>query len=339
MASKFQSINNFLKIINIFDRMKLLHKSLLDLVPLSIVTILIAIFASYGLNSLNNDFDKLLSKEAKIGAELRSARQALVNWKASVLGLVVATEQNIEAVEVELRQLKDANAKFNELIQKAQRVVFLNKEEFVKTGKDKWDQGSNSFSKIDEAVLLNNKISSITNQILSLSISAQKSGMDLKQLGMYLMIQMVKLSLEDVQKLNKYNNYLIRLGGFVSTMQNMQNQIFSGTLDRKKRIRTVTKTQSRTIIIKKEINDLIDFEQSSFEDYSKSKSVSDNNKTFLLQPMIELETSSKILSEFEKYNKNLLTALEEAKNDWSSKLTELSNDWTSQYELINHLLP
>ena len=182
MASKFQSINNFLKIINIFDRMKLLHKSLLDLVPLSIVTILIAIFASYGLNSLNNDFDKLLSKEAKIGAELRSARQALVNWKASVLGLVVATEQNIEAVEVELRQLKDANAKFNELIQKAQRVVFLNKEEFVKTGKDKWDQGSNSFSKIDEAVLLNNKISSITNQILSLSISAQKSGMDLKQL-------------------------------------------------------------------------------------------------------------------------------------------------------------
>ena len=359
MASKNLSINNFLKIINIFDRMKLLHKSLLDLVPLSIVTILIAIFASYGLNSLNNDFDKLLSKEAKIGAELRSARQALVNWKASVLGLVVATEQNIEAVEVELRQLKDANAKFNELIQKAQRVVFLNKEEFVKTGKDKWDQGSNSFSKIDEAVLLNNKISSITNQILSLSISAQKSGMDLKQLRSELgqssekinkfveealvsnstIIEINnKLSLEDVQKLNKYNNYLIRLGGFVSTMQNMQNQIFSGTLDRKKRIRTVTKTQSRTIIIKKEINDLIDFEQSSFEDYSKSKSVSDNNKTFLLQPMIELETSSKILSEFEKYNKNLLTALEEAKNDWSSKLTELSNDWTSQYELINQIL-
>ena len=233
MASKNQSISNFLKIINIFDRMKLLHKSLLDLVPLSIVTILIAIFASYGLNSLNNDFDKLLSKEAKIGAELRSARQALVNWKASVLGLVVATEQNIEAVEVELRQLKDANAKFNELIQKAQRVVFLNKEEFVKTGKDKWDQGSNSFSKIDEAVLLNNKISSITNQILSLSISAQKSGMDLKQLRSELgqssekinkfveealvsnstIIEINnKLSLEDVQKLNKYNNYLIRLG-------------------------------------------------------------------------------------------------------------------------------
>ena len=62
MASKNQSISNFLKIINIFDRMKLLHKSLLDLVPLSIVTILIAIFASYGLNSLNNDFDKFFNR-------------------------------------------------------------------------------------------------------------------------------------------------------------------------------------------------------------------------------------------------------------------------------------
>ena len=83
---------------------------------------------------------------------------------------------------------------------------------------------------------------------------------------------------------------------------------------------------------------MIDFEKSSFEDYSKSKSVSDNNTNFLLQPMIELQTSSKILSEFEKYNQNLVKALEEAKNDWSSKLTELSNDWISQYEVINQIL-
>ena len=53
MTNKKQNISNFLKIINIFDRMKLLHKSMLDLVPLSTVTILIAIFAYYGLNSLN----------------------------------------------------------------------------------------------------------------------------------------------------------------------------------------------------------------------------------------------------------------------------------------------
>ena len=359
MASKNQSINNFLKIINIFDRMKLLHKSLLDLVPLSIVTILIAIFAYYGLNSLNNDFDKLLSIDAKLGTETRSARQALVNWKASVLGLVVATEQNSEAIETQQRQVKDASSDFTSIMFQANMVVNKNKEEFEKRVSDKNEQSSYNYAQIGEVIVSGNKIQNTTNQILGLSLSAQKSAMDLKKLrselstsseniNKYVEEALVanstiievnnQLSLEDVQKLNKYNNYLIRLGGFISTMQNMQNQIFSGTLDRKKRIRTVTKTQSRTIIIKKEINDLIDFEKSSFEDYSKSKSVSDNNTNFLLQPMIELQTSSKILSEFEKYNQNLVKALEEAKNDWSSKLTELSNDWISQYEVINQIL-
>ena len=359
MASKNQSISNFLKIINIFDRMKLLHKSLLDLVPLSIVTILIAIFAYYGLNSLNNDFDKLLSIDAKLGTETRSARQALVNWKASVLGLVVATEQNSEAIETQQRQVKDASSDFTSIMFQANMVVNKHKEEFKKRVSVKNEQSTYNYAQIGEVIVSGNKIQNTTNQILSLSLSAQKSAMDLKKLrselstssesiNKYVEEALVanstiievnnQLSLEDVQKLNKYNNYLIRLGGFISTMQNMQNQIFSGTLDRKKRIRTVTKTQSRTIIIKKEINDLIDFEKSSFEDYSKSKSVSGNNTTFLLQPMIELQTSSKILSEFEKYNQNLVKALEEAKNDWSSKLTELSNDWISQYEVINQIL-
>ena len=359
MAIKNQSISNFLKIINIFDRMKLLHKSLLDLVPLSIVTILIAIFAYYGLNSLNNDFDKLLSIDAKLGTETRSASQALVNWKASVLGLVVATEQNSEAIETQQRQVKDASSDFTSIMFQANMVVNKHKEEFKKRVSVKNEQSSYNYAQIGEAIVSGNKIQNTTNQILSLSLSAQKSAMDLKKLRSELSTSSERinkfveealvanstiievnnqLTLEDAQKLNKYNNYLIRLGGFISTMQNMQNQIFSGTLDRKKRIRTVTKTQSRTIIIKKEINDLIDFEKSSFEDYSKSKSVSDNNTTFLLQPMIELQTSSKILSEFEKYNKNLVKALEEAKNDWSSKLTELSNDWISQYEVINQTL-
>ena len=295
MASKNQSINNFLKIINIFDRMKLLHKSMLDLVPLSIVTILIAIFAYYGLNSLNKDFDKLLSIEAKLGTETRSARQALVNWKASVLGLVVATEQNSEAIDTQLRQVKDAGSDFNSIMFQANMIVNKNKDEFEKRVLDKNEKSSNSdaqnvFRVAKQAIVSSNKLQNTTNQILGLSISAQKSGMDLKKLrselstsseniNKYVEEALVanstiievnnQLSLEDVQKLNKYNNYLIRLGGFISTMQNMQNQIFSGTLDRKKRIRTVTKTQSRTIIIKKEINDLIDFEKSSFEDYSK----------------------------------------------------------------------
>ena len=246
MTSKKQSINNFLKIINIFDRMKLLHKSMLDLVPLSIVTILIAIFAYYGLNSLNNDFDKLLSMEAKLGTETRSARQALVNWKASVLGLVVATEQNSEALETQQRQVKDASADFTSIMFQANMIVNKNKEEFEKRESNKKGKSSNNYTQIGEAIVSSNKIQNLTNQILSLSLSAQKSSIDLKKLRSELstisqnintyvegalvansrIIEENNLSLKDVQKVNKYNNFLIKLGSFISTMQNMQNAIF-----------------------------------------------------------------------------------------------------------------
>ena len=182
MTSKKQSISNFLKIINIFDRMKLLHKSMLDLVPLSTVTILIAIFAYYGLNSLNNDFDKLLSIDAKLGTETRSARQALVNWKASVLGLVVATEQNSEALETQQRQVKDASADFTSIMFQANMIVNKNKEEFEKRVSDKKEKSSNNYTQIGEAILSSNKIQNLTNQILSLSLSAQKSSIDLKKI-------------------------------------------------------------------------------------------------------------------------------------------------------------
>ncbi len=358
MISKKQSISNFLKIINIFNRMKLLHKSMLDLVPLSIVTILIAIFAYYGLNSLNNDFDKLLSMEAKLGTETRSARQALVNWKASVLGLVVATEQNSEALETQQRQVKDASADFTSIMFQANMIVNKNKEEFEKRASDKKGKSSNYYTQIGEAIVTSNKIQNITNQILSISLSAQKSSIDLKKLRSELstisenintyvegalvansrIIEENNLSLKDVQKVNKYNNFLIRLGSLISTMQNMQNAIFYLGTDKKiNKNRVVSEVKSRIRIINVEIGNLQDFEKNLFTNILNNLSKNDTSAS-LFQSIIENKISNKISEEFQKYSVNLDKALEEAKNDWSSKLTELNNDWMSQYEEINQTL-
>ena len=359
MTSKKQSISNFLKIINIFNRMKLLHKSMLDLVPLSIVTILIAIFAYYGLNSLNNDFDKLLSMEAKLGTETRSARQALVNWKASVLGLVVATEQNSEALETQQRQVKDASADFTSIMFQANMIVNKNKEEFEKRVSNKKGKSSNNYTQIGEAIVSSNKIQNITNQILSLSLSAQKSSIDLKKLrselstiseniNKYVEEALVanstiievnnQLSLKDVQKVNKYNNFLIKLGSFISTMQNMQNAIFYMGTDKKiNKNRVVSEVKSRIRIINVEIGNLQEFEKNLSTNISNKLSKNDIS-ALPFQSIIENKISNKISEEFQKYTLNLDKALEEAKNDWSSKLTELSNDWMSQYEEINQTL-
>ena len=308
MTSKKQSISNFLKIINIFDRMKLLHKSMLDLVPLSTVTILIAIFAYYGLNSLNNDFDKLLSMEAKLGTETRSARQALVNWKASVLGLVVATEQHSEALETQQRQVKDASADFTSIMFQANMIVNKNKEEFEKRVSDKKEKSSNNYTQIGEAIVSSNKIQNLTNQILSLSLSAQKSSIDLKKLrselstiseniNKYIEEALVanstiievnnQLSLKDVQKVNKYNNFLIRLGSFISTMQNMQNAIFYLGTDKKiNKNRVVSEVKSRIRIINVEIGNLQKFEKNLSKSISNKQSKNDISAS-PLQSIIE----------------------------------------------------
>ena len=299
MASKNLSINNLLKIINIFDRMKLLHKSMLDLVPLSIVTILIAIFAYYGLNSLNNDFDKLLSIDAKLGTETRSARQALVNWKASVLGLVVATEQNSEAIETQQRQVKDASSDFTSIMFQANMVVNKHKEEFKKRVSLKNEQSSYNYAQIGEVIVSGNKIQNTTNQILSLSLSAQKSSIDLKKLrselstiseniNKYIEEALVanstiievnnQLSLKDVQKVNKYNNFLIKLGSFISTMQNMQNAIFYLGTDKKiNKNRVVSEVKSRIRIINVEIGNLQDFEKNLFTNILNNLSKNDTS--------------------------------------------------------------
>ena len=238
-------------------------------------------------------------------------------------------------------------------------IVNKNKEEFEKRVSDKKVKSSNNYTQIGEAIVSSNKIQNLTNQILSLSLSAQKSSIDLKKLrselstiseniNKYIEEALVanstiievnnQLSLKDVQKVNKYNNFLIRLGSFISTMQNMQNAIFYLGTDKKiNKNRVVSEVKSRIRIINVEIGNLQEFEKNLSKNISNKLSKNDISAS-PFQSIIENKISNKISEEFQKYSVNLDKALEEAKNDWSSKLTKLSNDWMSQYEEINQTL-
>ena len=133
-----------------------------------------------------------------------------------------------------------------------------------------------------------------------------------------------QLSLKDVQKVNKYNNFLIKLGSFISTMQNMQNAIFYLGTDKKiNKNRVVSEVKSRIRIINVEIGNLQEFEKNLSKNISNKLSKNDISAS-PFQSIIENKISNKISEEFQKYSVNLDKALEEAKNDWSSKLTELS---------------
>ena len=73
---------------------KLIVKSVLDLVPAVIVAVIVAIIAGYGMNSLNNNFEKILDNQSKLVSVLKSSSKALNDWQtANTNNFVLAVRQ------------------------------------------------------------------------------------------------------------------------------------------------------------------------------------------------------------------------------------------------------
>ena len=85
---------NFDYISKLLGNTKLIIKSVLDLVPALIVAIVVAVIASYGMNSLNNNFESILDKEAELTSKIKSATKALNDWQnANTDDFVLAVKQ------------------------------------------------------------------------------------------------------------------------------------------------------------------------------------------------------------------------------------------------------
>ena len=85
---------NFDYISKLLGNTKLIIKSVLDLVPALIVAIVVAVIASYGMNSLNNNFESILDKEAELTSKIKSATKALNDWQnANTDNFVMAVKQ------------------------------------------------------------------------------------------------------------------------------------------------------------------------------------------------------------------------------------------------------
>ena len=85
---------NFDYISKLLGNTRLIIKSVLDLVPALIVAIVVAVIASYGMNSLNNNFESILDKEAELTSKIKSATKALNDWQnANTDDFVLAVKQ------------------------------------------------------------------------------------------------------------------------------------------------------------------------------------------------------------------------------------------------------
>ena len=99
--------------------MRVLAKSLLDLVPLAIVTIIISVLASQSLDELSVNYNEIITEDLSVVSRLNDAGKAIDNWKNSINeGILNSTEnpdlaaQNFEKLSTErdnlIRSLTEA---------------------------------------------------------------------------------------------------------------------------------------------------------------------------------------------------------------------------------------
>ncbi len=99
--------------------MRVLAKSLLDLIPLAIVTIIISVLASQSLDELSVNYNEIITEDLSVVSRLNDAGKAIDNWKNSINeGILNSTEnpdlaaQNFEKLSTErdnlIRSLTEA---------------------------------------------------------------------------------------------------------------------------------------------------------------------------------------------------------------------------------------
>ncbi len=92
--------------------MRVLAKSLLDLIPLAIVTIIISVLASQSLDELSVNYNEIITEDLSVVSRLNDAGKAIDNWKNSINeGILNSTEnpdlaaQNFEKLSTERENL------------------------------------------------------------------------------------------------------------------------------------------------------------------------------------------------------------------------------------------
>ena len=64
--------------------MRVLAKSLLDLIPLAIVTIIISVLSSQSLDELSVNYNEIITEDLSVVSRLNDAGKAIENWKSSI---------------------------------------------------------------------------------------------------------------------------------------------------------------------------------------------------------------------------------------------------------------
>ena len=99
--------------------MKVIYKSLLDLIPLTLVAIAISYVSGYTLREVSTSYRQIISEDVSVISELRIANNALDSWRALVSEGISSTNDTVDGGYTFFEKTEEEEKLFVEAISNA----------------------------------------------------------------------------------------------------------------------------------------------------------------------------------------------------------------------------
>ena len=116
--------------------MRVLAKSLLDLVPLAIVTIIISVLACQSLDELSVSYNEIISEDLSVVNRLNDADRALDNWKSLINEGVLNSAVNAALASQDFEKLSTEKNNFQKSLTEVINILEGKRARFIAGGSD-----------------------------------------------------------------------------------------------------------------------------------------------------------------------------------------------------------
>ena len=136
--------------------MRVLAKSLLDLIPLAIVTIIISVLASQSLDELSVNYNEIITEDLSVVSRLNDAGKAIDNWKNSINEGILNSTENPDLAAQNFEKLSTEKDNLNRSLTEAIDILESKKARFYAGDSESGQQTENEseLSETEESIKL-----------------------------------------------------------------------------------------------------------------------------------------------------------------------------------------
>ena len=141
--------------------MRVLAKSLLDLIPLAIVTIIISVLASQSLDELSVNYNEIITEDLSVVSRLNDAGKAVDNWKSTINEAILGSGSNAALASQNFEKLLTEKENLQSSLTDAVNILQGKKARFLTVDNESSQQLENESELTEGEEKLNLQIESL----------------------------------------------------------------------------------------------------------------------------------------------------------------------------------